>query len=429
MVEWSKAQHWKCCVRATVPWVRIPPLPPFLLFLSLILSFFCELSTQKGHKTMIKFSNKPVDKYLFISNDEIFLRFRLPNHLGGGEIKKSLKTSDIFFARKIRDQYINTILTNDSIINILEFIQENIKNLNQDIHDFILYGRNNKEIFLQDAINIYLDHLVNVKKNKAGGIKSYNNYLRVILKLWGNIQLTDINTTLAKKLREFLLNKNLSSNTISHYFRSLRSFLLYLYKDKIFDTRMILEKIQIELPNVKVENTAMIEPHLADACMNCVSDWTIIPKIARYTGMRSGEIFACCSKYQGCKIVSYNKTKCFFISKEFCKTSEDRYVPIIDKLEDCITADKLRLIKTSARFDGTEPPTQKKYNKVVKKIIGCQKVSFHSWRVYANTMMMEAGIDELLCCRILGHKMKNSVHYGYTAGRLEAMKKALELIP
>ena len=28
MAEWSKAQHWKCCVRATAPWVRIPPSPP-----------------------------------------------------------------------------------------------------------------------------------------------------------------------------------------------------------------------------------------------------------------------------------------------------------------------------------------------------------------------------------------------------------------
>ena len=31
VVEWSKAQHWKCCVWATAPWVRIPPLPPFFL--------------------------------------------------------------------------------------------------------------------------------------------------------------------------------------------------------------------------------------------------------------------------------------------------------------------------------------------------------------------------------------------------------------
>jgi hypothetical protein len=27
--EWLNWQHWKCCVRGTVPWVRIPPSPPF----------------------------------------------------------------------------------------------------------------------------------------------------------------------------------------------------------------------------------------------------------------------------------------------------------------------------------------------------------------------------------------------------------------
>src|SRR5436305_12704825 len=26
--EWLNWQHWKCCVRGTVPWVRIPPYPP-----------------------------------------------------------------------------------------------------------------------------------------------------------------------------------------------------------------------------------------------------------------------------------------------------------------------------------------------------------------------------------------------------------------
>src|SRR4051812_30000550 len=28
VAEWSKAPHSKCGVRATVPWVRIPPSPP-----------------------------------------------------------------------------------------------------------------------------------------------------------------------------------------------------------------------------------------------------------------------------------------------------------------------------------------------------------------------------------------------------------------
>jgi hypothetical protein len=29
--EWFNWQHWKCCVRGTAPWVRIPPFPPLLV--------------------------------------------------------------------------------------------------------------------------------------------------------------------------------------------------------------------------------------------------------------------------------------------------------------------------------------------------------------------------------------------------------------
>ncbi len=38
MAEWTKAQHWKCCVGATLPWVRIPLSPPFFLPFYLIYS-------------------------------------------------------------------------------------------------------------------------------------------------------------------------------------------------------------------------------------------------------------------------------------------------------------------------------------------------------------------------------------------------------
>src|SRR5215467_13233462 len=29
VAEWPKVRHWKCRVGATLPWVRIPPPPPF----------------------------------------------------------------------------------------------------------------------------------------------------------------------------------------------------------------------------------------------------------------------------------------------------------------------------------------------------------------------------------------------------------------
>ena len=31
MAEWSKAQHWKCCVGVSLPWVQIPLSPPFFV--------------------------------------------------------------------------------------------------------------------------------------------------------------------------------------------------------------------------------------------------------------------------------------------------------------------------------------------------------------------------------------------------------------
>ena len=40
MAEWSKAQHWKCCIGATLSWVQIPLSPPFLCSKSGILPHF-----------------------------------------------------------------------------------------------------------------------------------------------------------------------------------------------------------------------------------------------------------------------------------------------------------------------------------------------------------------------------------------------------
>ncbi|CVI17806.1 hypothetical protein AGR4A_Cc30067 [Agrobacterium tumefaciens str. B6] len=31
VAEWFKAHAWNACVRESVPWVRIPPCPPFHL--------------------------------------------------------------------------------------------------------------------------------------------------------------------------------------------------------------------------------------------------------------------------------------------------------------------------------------------------------------------------------------------------------------
>ncbi len=46
MQEWLNWHAWKACVRATVPWVRIPPSPLFFLFFSFF--SFCYVGSPVG---------------------------------------------------------------------------------------------------------------------------------------------------------------------------------------------------------------------------------------------------------------------------------------------------------------------------------------------------------------------------------------------
>ena len=48
MAEWSKAQHWKCCIGATLSWVQIPLSPPFLCSKTGVLPHFCPIFSQKA---------------------------------------------------------------------------------------------------------------------------------------------------------------------------------------------------------------------------------------------------------------------------------------------------------------------------------------------------------------------------------------------
>ena len=72
----------------------------------------------------------------------------------------------------------------------------------------------------------------------------------------------------------------------------------------------------------------------------------------------------------------------------------------------------------------------KTYNRRIKKVEGCDKCKFHSWRVFANTTMQKAGIDRAVRMKILGHKVdKDDIHSGYTSVDIQQMKKAIDKIP
>ncbi len=53
MAEWSKAQHWKCCIGATLSWVQIPLSPPFLCSNYGILPHFSRFFLEKRPRSCI----------------------------------------------------------------------------------------------------------------------------------------------------------------------------------------------------------------------------------------------------------------------------------------------------------------------------------------------------------------------------------------
>lgn len=368
------------------------------------------------------------------------LDFKIPQRFGGKRIRHSLFTEDILIARQIRDKYIVPILVENSAIAALEAIGKSILQSQKDVANHIPQIKNIIEASDGMSFNEALDRY---KKwmNKSSGlrpatIQKYSEDLKnAAIYLGKTKSVGTLTKSDAAKLRDSLINLGKSPTTISNTFATLRGFLRWLLKEGLIGSPYVVDNFMIDLPAVYKENTTIVPPSLADEAMNACPGWIFIPRILRYTGMRIGEVDACLAGHSGCGIVEVEGFQCFKISKEFCKTHADRFVPVCDKLRPYLTVQQLAKAKVKCKSlfakEGrkAESPDQKKYNKYVKKIKGLEKISCHSWRVYAQTMMVEAGIDDLIVRRIVGHKDQSNVHYGYTAGRIEAMKKALDKIP
>ncbi len=384
---------------------------------------------------MPKSSKQKNEKYLKQDAAGVWhLDFRVPKRFGGKLVRNSLFTEDKEVATSIRDQYVTPVLAASSAISALEAIGRSILTAQGDAVSHLSSLKQiitaSSGITLPEAYSKYEYFLKNHSGLRPRSQVRYAAYTKTAIDIIGPSKAAGLlSKEDAVRLRDALKKQAKSATTIDNVFSIFRGFLRWLNREGLICSTYVVENFLIDLPPVHKENHCIVPPSLADNCMMCVPDWTMAPRIARYTGMRRGEIDACCSEFKGCGIVFVEGHQCFCISKDFCKTYSDRYVPVCDKLAPYMDEKNIGEVRRHARLDGNETPRQKKYNRVVKAIEGCSRVVFHSWRTYAQTMMIEAGIDDLIVRRIIGHKDSSNVHYGYTAGRIEAMKRALNTIP
>ena len=367
------------------------------------------------------------------------LNFRVPVRFGGKLIRQSLFTEDFNVAASIRDRFVVPILALNSGVAALEEIGKSIIAAEGDAIKHLGALKNiitaSDGLSLAEANERYMDWMSRSSKFRPATKRKYTDNMRVVIEFLGDRKAVGmLSKDDAVRLRDRMIAAGKSATTIDNVFSLFRGFLRWLNKEGLISSPYVVDNFLVDLPPVRKVNTPIIPPSKADEAMTVLPDWTLIPRVQRYTGMRIGEVEACFTGYLGCGIVTVEGFRCFRITKEFCKTHEDRYVPISDKLAPYITRENVSAAAAQcARFDGDgrrqESPAQKRYNRAVKKIEGCEGAKDHSWRVYAQTMMIEAGIDDLIVKRIIGHKDRSNVHYGYTAARVEAMKKALDTIP
>ena len=442
MVEWFKAAVLKTAEAQASGSSNLPLSAIFIYLIKCerVAMNNCETPDinliQKG-VTMTKTRN---EKYLKRDASGVWhLNFRVPARFGGKLIRQSLFTEDFDVAASIRDRFVIPILSLNSGVAALEEIGKSIISAEGEAIKHLGSLKNivmaSEGLSLTDAYDRYLEWMAKSSDYRPGTRRKYTDNLRVVVEVLGNRKAVGmLSKDDAVRLRDRMKAAGKSATTIFHVFSIFRGFLRWLNKEGLISSPYVVDNFLIDLPPVRKVNTPIIPPSKADEAMNILPDWTLIPRIQRYTGMRIGEVEACITGYLGCGIVNVEGFRCFQITKEFCKTHADRYVPISDKLAPYITKKNIaKATETCARFEADgrrqESPAQKRYNRAVKKIEGCEAAKDHSWRVYAQTMMIEAGIDDLIVRRIIGHKDSSNVHYGYTAARVEAMKKALETIP
>ncbi|UDQ97932.1 tyrosine-type recombinase/integrase [Lentisphaerota bacterium WC36G] len=358
------------------------------------------------------------NKYLYSRNNCWYLRLRLPKRLGRKIIRKSLHTNDEKLARKFRDKYIMPIIHANNNVEALEMLKFSLsQNLNEaekihaSINELVTECQN---IFLYDAIDQYLEYLPNAGLREAS-VNDYTSTMRFLKKNSTDKSLNAISKNDAIELLNIMLKKKLSPTTIKFKFSTIKSFMRWCI-NRDYAAEMVLKAFDIQLPKVVKNPTPPIPAESAELAINIMKNWTLVPRIARYTGMRLREILRLTEN----DIIIEHGIKCIYVSNK-AKNKTARIVPISEKLLPYIN-DLSELNTKGKPFD--------KWNIEIKKLKNCEKCKFHSWRSYAITQMMKAGIDPAVRKRVTGHKIsKDDIHEIYTSVELSDMKKAVDCIP
>ena len=308
------------------------------------------------------------------------------------------------------------VLLHDSVIKALEEISSQVTSSQNEVASHIANLKNvifnEGSLLISEAFERYSQY---INKGTLRG-SSKKDYITAIKTIFKDLNCSKSVNSLSKqdaiKVRDSMMHR-LSATRVVFCFQTFRKFLRWSEAEGLARSG-ISETFLIQLPTPQKEHTSDIPVELIDKATFCLPNW-MCPVFSRYTGFRLGEV----AGLKSSSLVDLHGILCFQLGTE-TKTKEPRLVPVADKLKPYLQyIDKLN--NKSHRSD--------KFNRNIKKIVGLEKCSFHSFRVYANSRMLESAVDQATRMKILGHREhKDQIHIGYSSVKLSELHKAVNTI-
>ncbi len=406
-----------------------------------------------------------------------YLNFTFPRKFGvadlsGRKVRISLDTADYKVARGIRDSYISGLVAANDRLQLVERLARMITDADDELRRLVeaklpslkiksLAGtvRAGGGMTLRELVGRYLKHLADNTDLKVSTQRRYKSALDCFTFVIGGGVAADslkhddiVNfVSVARKLpvgyhyqdedaysliakAEKTGGKRLSVSNIAFVLTTVGSFFKWAVNDDKLPSSP-MKTLSVYIGDVKQKHKVKPDADEADklCSMPCKKfsafEWKYAPLVARYTGMRIGEI----AQMQSDWIVEKHGVKCIAVRGDLKTETSERLIPIADKLLPYIN-EILRQRKAGRLFDLKDFEKDglvkyghdflKKYNRAAKKV---GDFSFHCWRVYANSEMLDGGVAQTDCERILGHKTQ-SVNAAYTNVDIGRLKRAVDRV-
>ncbi len=392
--------------------------------------------------------------------------FTLPSDtgegLGGLRVRFSLLTGDIVQARAFRDSYVMPLLhasrTNAAMRVAVDQLSATSATMRYRANELLaraglaqlgpLRGTTGTLGSLIDVYASYLGHTGMTPATVRAKVRSCEQALRILGEDHEPEHTTDADMAM---IRDVLLSTPAfdqqrtattdrgaarKPSTVNRELTAIRAMYKWAMAEGRLTFRRAVPGVGVRCQSGRVEAHKACPPP-ADAgqlcMMQCPSTldpyaWRAMPVIARYTGMRAGEI----AMLYGEDLVEVEGLLCVRVCRHLKTQAAERLVPVADVLEPTVLG-LLARTRQGRLFGGcgdyTDPkgqmhPGLRLIQSFGKRAKDVGPYSFHCLRVYANSEMARAGVDIIDRELILGHK-STRVQAAYTPRDLERLRKAV----